>query len=256
MVGSSASRSPTASSSGRSPDRSTRRQSTHSWAYGERPVATLYCTRGDQGTMAALRKDTGGCVADQGTDSTMPTTRRPSCRERAADRRSFVVERALRCRASRRKVYWQQERTAPTAFGSTAIYRRRIRFYVTSGYGVCCMLVKLGSGTPCPSSREQGHGQSRQWRRARGRPCLRSPDRPVNAWSARTSKTGEQVWASKNPRQRRRPLRRWHALLPCRRVRRRRPRRGFQRVERTQPVQTRTPVEATETRRQDGASPS
>jgi outer membrane protein assembly factor BamB len=177
------------------------------WGYSESPLIVgdvLVCTPGGtDGTMAGLNKKTGEVLwrTKELTDPTQyssPIFVEHDGRKQAVQ---LVMKRFFGVNVADGKVAWSVDFPGKTAVIPTPVFHDGI-VYVTSGYGVGSMAVKLEAGGKTSPVFDETAGPSKAMKNHHGGVVLVGDHiygySDGNGWVCQEFRTGKEVWASKS----------------------------------------------------------
>ncbi|MGE4179159.1 MAG: PQQ-binding-like beta-propeller repeat protein [Limisphaerales bacterium] len=171
------------------------------WGYTESVLVAddrVICTPGgDKGTLAALSKDTGALIwqSSELTDKNQYASPILVRHEGKPQVVQLVTSKVFGVDLASGKVLWQQPFPGRVAVIPTPIHHDD-HVYVSAGYGVGCMLVKLGDNNSSSVVYENKVMKNHHGGVIRvGDHLYGYSDGP--GWVCQNFKTGEEVWASK-----------------------------------------------------------
>ncbi len=172
-----------------------------SWGYTESVLIVdnlVVCTPGgDKGTLAALKKDTGELAWQSGelTDNAQYSSPILAMHHGKPQIVQLVMTKVFGVDPANGKVLWKQDFPGRVAVIPTPIYHDG-HVYVAAGYGVGCMLVKVGADNSVSVAYENKVMKNHHGGVIRvGDHLFGHSEGP--GWVCQNFKTGEEVWASK-----------------------------------------------------------
>jgi len=171
------------------------------WGYTESVLIVdnlVVCTPGGgKGTLAALKKDTGELAWQSGElkDNAQYSSPILAVHNGKPQIVQLVMTKVFGVDPANGKVLWTQDFPGRVAVIPTPIYHDG-HVYVTAGYGVGCMLVKLGADNTASIAYENKVMKNHHGGVIRvGDHLFGHSEGP--GWVCQNFKTGEEVWASK-----------------------------------------------------------
>jgi outer membrane protein assembly factor BamB len=171
------------------------------WGYTESVLIVdnfVICTPGgQQGTLAALKKDTGDVAWQSGelTDNAQYSSPILAMHHGKPQIVQLVMTKVFGVDPANGKVLWKQDFPGRVAVIPTPIYHDG-HVYVAAGYGVGCMLVKVGADNSVSVVYENKVMKNHHGGVIRvGDHLFGHSEGP--GWVCQNFKTGEEVWASK-----------------------------------------------------------
>jgi outer membrane protein assembly factor BamB len=172
-----------------------------SWGYTESVLIVdnlVVCTPGgEKGTLAALKKDTGEIAWQSGelTDNAQYSSPILAMHHGKPQIVQLVMTKVFGVDPANGKVLWKQDFPGRVAVIPTPIYHDG-HVYVAAGYGVGCMLVKVGADNSVSVAYENKVMKNHHGGVIRvGDHLFGHSEGP--GWVCQNFKTGEEVWASK-----------------------------------------------------------